>query len=187
VTTLVLTIIGDDRSGLVDALSGVVVEHGGNWHKSHLAELAGKFAGIVLVTVPNNKADQLIDALGPLEAEGLLDIAVEVAADGAGVASPGSPDPSSRQSASRYQLELVGQDRPGIVHEISDALAARGVNITELNTEITSAPMAGGTLFTAVATLDVPGDTPIDSLRCDLEALADELMVDLDLDLESNS
>ncbi|MGI9614283.1 MAG: glycine cleavage system protein R [Acidimicrobiales bacterium] len=180
--TLVLTIIGDDRSGLVDALSGVVVDNGGNWHKSHLAELAGKFAGIVLVTVPDTKADQLIAALAPLETNGLLDVSVEVAAVVA--ATPSSAGP---QAGSRYHLELVGQDRPGIVHEISEALAGRRVNITELNTATSSAPMAGGTLFTAVATLQVPGDAPIDELRHDLEAIADELMVDLDLDLESDT
>ncbi len=174
-TTLVLTIIGDDRSGLVDALSGVVVDHGGNWHRSHLAQLAGKFAGIVLVTVPDARADELIDALNPLEADGLLDIAVEVAPDESGAGG-------GRTGGSRYRIELVGQDRPGIVHEVSDALAGRGVNITELVTATTSAPMAGGILFTASVQLDVPAIVDIDELRAVLEALADELMVDVELD-----
>lgn len=183
--TLVLTIIGDDRSGLVHALSGVVVDNGGNWHKSHLAQLAGKFAGIVLITVPDAKSEQLIAALAPLEADGLFDISVEVAT--AGAAAPRSERSAEGPAQSRYRLELVGQDRPGIVHEISEALAGRGVNITELNTKTSSAPMAGGTLFSAVAVLQVPDDAPIDELRCDLEALADELMVDLDLDRDTNS
>ena len=174
-TTLVLTIIGDDRSGLVDALSGVVVDHGGNWNRSHLAQLAGKFAGIILVTVPDTKADELIGALGPLEADGLLDIAV-------GVADPGSESDGDRGGGSGYRIELVGQDRPGIVHEVSDALAGRGVNITELVTATTSAPMAGGLLFTATVHLDVPASVDVDELQAALEALADELMVDVELD-----
>ena len=48
--TLVLTLIGDDRAGLVNAVAEVVARHGGNWERSQMAELAGKFAGIVLVT-----------------------------------------------------------------------------------------------------------------------------------------
>ena len=170
-TTLVLTIIGDDRSGLVDALSGVVVDNGGNWHKSHLAELAGKFAGIVQITVPDARADDLIAALGPLEADGLLDIAVE--------AATGEPPAPSGTSC---RIEVVGQDRPGIVHEISEVLAGRGVNIVELVTATTSAPMAGDTLFTAAVQLVVPASVEVGELRADLEAIADELMVDIDFD-----
>ena len=174
-TTLVLTIIGDDRSGLVDALSGVIVEHGGNWTKSHLAELAGKFAGIVVVTVPDANTVELVEALGPLESDGLLDIAIGIAGDGS--------DSDGRTAVERrYRIELVGQDRPGIVHEISDVLAGQGVNITELVTATTSAPMAGGLLFTATAHLDVPPNVNVDELRVALEAIADELMVDVDLD-----
>ena len=80
--TLVLTVIGDDRSGLVDALSGVIADHGGNWDKSRMARLAGKFAGIVMVAVPDAAADALIADLEPLEAQGLLDITVERAVPG---------------------------------------------------------------------------------------------------------
>ena len=228
--TLVLTAIGDDRAGLVDALAGAVASHGGNWHKSHMARLAGKFAGIVLVTVPDPRADALVDALDALEAGGLLQITVEQtdeptapspappllnapstpapsvpaapplaagASPAPGVPSTFPPDqaatarptlaappassPPSQAAALQYRLELVGQDRPGIVHDVSQALATRDVNIEELTTAVTSAPMAGGSLFTASATLSVPGSVPIDDLRRDLEALADELMVDIDL------
>jgi glycine cleavage system regulatory protein len=66
--TLVLTVIGDDRSGLVSALSGVIADHGGSWERSQMARLAGKFAGIVVVSVPDAGADALIRDLGPLEA-----------------------------------------------------------------------------------------------------------------------
>ena len=65
-TTLVLTVIGDDRSGLVSMLSGVIAQHGGSWERSQMARLAGKFAGIVMVSVPDDRADALIDALEPL-------------------------------------------------------------------------------------------------------------------------
>ncbi|HSF84058.1 MAG TPA: ACT domain-containing protein [Acidimicrobiia bacterium] len=129
--TLVLTAIGDDQAGLVDALSGVIADHGGDWDKSHMAQLAGKFAGIVMVTVSDDKLAALMRDLEPLE--GLLDITAGVAADGE------APAPSTRLS-----MELVGLDHPGIVHDISHALATRSVSIEELSTETSSAPMGGG-------------------------------------------
>lgn len=169
-TALVLTVVGDDQAGLVDALSGVIVDHGGNWDTSEMAQLAGKFAGIVLVTVPDSNADALVEALGPLGARGLLDITVSRAA-------PEAPTRGSRQ----LTMELVGQDHPGIVHDISHALASQDVSIRELHTETTSAPMAGGALFNAAAVLEVPEDLSIDQVRQRLEALANELMVDIEI------
>jgi glycine cleavage system regulatory protein len=169
--TLVLTVIGDDRSGLVSALSGVIAEHGGSWERSQMARLAGKFAGIVLVAVPDDHAEALIGALGPLGTQGLLDVTVERAADEV----PLSTD------LTRLSLELVGADRPGIVHDISQALAARQVSIEELHTTTREAPMVGGMLFEATATLLAPPTVPITDLQAVLEQLANELMVDISL------
>jgi len=168
--TLVLTVIGDDQSGLVDALSGVVSRHGGNWDRSHMARLGGKFAGIVVVEIADSRADALIDDLAPLELQGLLDITVEHAA---------GSEPADDSTV--LSLQLIGQDRPGIVHEISHALAGSGVSIEELQTETMSAPMAGEQLFEATAVLQAPSDVALDDLQALLEALANELMVDIDL------
>ena len=169
--TLVLTVIGDDRSGLVSALSGVIADHGGSWQRSQMARLAGKFAGIVLVAVPDDRAEALIAELGPLATEGLLDVTVERGED------EGSP----RDDLTRLTLELVGADRPGIVHDISQALAAHQVSIEELHTATREAPMAGGMLFEATATLLAPPAVLLSDLQDVLEELADELMVDLSL------
>ena len=172
--SLVLTVIGDDRSGLVSALSGVIADHGGSWERSQMARLAGKFAGIVLVAVPDDRAEDLIDALGPLGTEGLLDVTVERAADEVPVS----------MDLTRLSLELVGADRPGIVHDISQALATRGVSIEELYTATREAPMVGGMLFEATATLLAPPTVPIADLQAVLEELANELMVDISLSAE---
>lgn len=169
-TTLVLTVIGDDRSGLVDALSGVVAQHGGNWDRSQMARLGGKFAGIVLITVPDRSTSALLADLEPLEHDGLLDITVETA----------HPDQEAGPSKAML-LELVGIDRPGIVHDVSHALAAQHVSIEELETETESAPMGGGMLFRASARLRAPDTTSIDELRSMLDDLAGELFIDLDL------
>jgi glycine cleavage system regulatory protein len=168
--TLVLTVIGDDRSGLVSALSGVVTDHGGSWERSHMARLAGKFAGIVVVAVADDRVEQLLDDLAPLQSQGLLEIRAE----------RGDESTSGREAV-RLNLALVGADRPGIVHTISRALAARDVGIEELQTATREAPMAGGMLFEATATLLAPPGTSVDELQALLEQLADELMVDLAL------
>lgn len=166
---MVITLIGDDQAGLVDAVAGVVTTHGANWDRSHLAELAGKFAGIVLVTVPDQAADALIDDLDALQARGLLAITAERAS----TATAGA-------GGTHVALELVGQDHPGIVHEISGLLAANDVSIDELETTIAPAPQ-GGNLFIAHALLELPSGLTVEALSDALESVAHDLMVDLDL------
>ncbi len=168
--TLVLTVIGDDRAGLVDALAGPIARHGGNWDRSHMARLAGKFAGIVVVSVPDERINELTADLGTLTAHGLLDVTVAIAStDG-----PGDHD-------ELLTLHLIGQDRRGIIREVASALAQRNVSIEELETSASSAPMSGELLFEATATLRVPAETDPADLRSTLEAIANELMVDLEV------
>ncbi|MCP3995016.1 MAG: amino acid-binding ACT protein [bacterium] len=169
---LVLTAIGDDHAGLVRALSGVIADHGGNWETSRMAHLAGKFAGIVMVTVSDDGVDELISDLEPLD--GLLDITAEVSA------------PAAPAGGRRLILDLVGLDQPGIVRQISDALASRNVNIEELATETVAAPMDGGTLFKARAALVLPEGLSADDLTDVLEELAVQLMVDIEIDEASS-
>ncbi|MEP7738968.1 ACT domain-containing protein [Nocardioides sp. 31GB23] len=169
--SLLLTVIGDDRPGLVSAVSALVEARGGSWQRSQLTRLAGKFAGIALVEVPDTQRTGLEEALAALAAEG-LSVRVEDA---------GPADAQHADGPATFILHLVGQDHPGIVAEISSALAARGVGIEELLTDVVDAPMGGGTLFEARATLRMPPGTDAE-VRADLERLADELMVDLELD-----
>ena len=133
---LVLTVIGPDRPGLVEALSQVVAEHGANWLESRMAHLSGQFAGMVRVSVPGDRAEALAAALRSLEG---LRVQVETA------------DASPDERGPALVVELIGQDRPGIVREVSHALAAQGVNVEELQTECSSAPMSGESLFRARA------------------------------------
>ncbi len=168
--TLVLTLAGEDRPGLVDTLSRIVLEHDGNWDESRMARLAGHFAGILLVEVPAPRTDALVAALQDLEGQGMK---VDVAR--------GAPAPA-RPGGWTLRLELVGQDRPGIVHQISHLLARQGVSVEELTTERVSASMSGENLFQASAELSVPAEVRAEDLRRGLETLADELMVDLSFD-----
>ncbi len=171
-TSLVLTVLGADRPGLVESIARVVAEHGANWVESRMAHLAGKFAGILRVEVDAAKADSLTDALRSLSATGLESIV-----------SPDPPAGGLTPAADRplVQPELVGQDRPGIVREISRVLAAQGVNVEELSTECVAAPTTGQALFRAAAELRLPAGVTQDSLRAALEAVAADLMVDFTL------
>ena len=166
--TFVLSVIGDDRPGLVSALSVPINAHGASWERSQMSRLAGKFAGIVLVAVADERLDALVADLMALEAQGLQ------------VALERTDEPVERESL-RLHLELLGADHPGIVAEVSASLAARGVSIEELTTEVRDAPMAGGTLFEARAVLTAPPTTSTEALGSMLEGLADELMVEIRL------
>ena len=166
--TVIITVLGDDRTGLVDRLSGVVASHDGNWVRSHLTELAGKFAGIVEATVPDRSVDALLADLDILEGTGLLHITAERATV------------TAEPPVVRLTLSVIGQDHPGIVHEISEKLAALAVSIDQLETEVVPAPQ-GGRLFRARAELEAPVDLDRAELESQLEAVAHDLMVDVDV------
>lgn len=166
---LVMTVLGRDRTGLVESIARLVSEHGGNWLESRMCRLGGEFAGIVRVTVPATNQAALTAALQQLEEVGLSVLA--------------RPDAQVHPHVARRvtTLELVGHDRPGIVRQITRALAAQGVNVEELSTELVSAPMSGEMLFKARATLLLPEACELSALRQELEKIASDLMVDVTL------
>lgn len=165
---LVLTIIGDDKPGLVERLSETISRHSGNWLESNMSHLAGKFAGILRVSVDDAHADALVEDLQRLSS--ILKLVVEKVS--ASEATHGQRT---------LRLTLVGNDRPGIIKEISRALAAQQVNVEELSTHISTAPMSGETLFNAQAVLKVPVSLSIETLQDQLEHLADDLIVEIGL------
>ena len=169
-TALVLTLLGPDRPGLVELVASVIAAHGGNWLESRMSHLGGKFAGILRAELPPDRLEAALAALAALEARGL-----KVIAEAATGAARGTDDRS-------LDLELVGLDRPGIVREISQLLASSGVNVEELVTNRTSAPMSGDMLFEARAHMRVPAGTDIASLRAGLERLANDLVVEVKLE-----
>jgi len=167
---LVLTAIARDKPGIVETLSQTVSAHGANWLGSRMAHLAGEFAGIVEVSVPEDAAPALDQALRALEGAGIrVQVTESTAGDGEG-------------RNRTLLLDLVGNDRPGIVREIAQALARRGVSFDELTTGCESAPMSGEVLFRATARLQVPESVTVEDLGDELERIAADLMVDLKLD-----
>lgn len=168
-TNVILTVVGSDRPGLVQAVADAVLAVDGNWLESHLAHLAGKFVGAVLVEVPAARLPDLEARLRKADAAGLQVSLVD---------APAPPEPPAGRLVA---LELVGQDRPGIVREVTAALAGRKVNIEDFATELAHGSWSGERLFRATASLRVPPAVALDSLRETLERLSAELMVDLSL------
>ena len=166
-TSMVLTFVGRDRPGLVNAISEKVAASGGTWLESCLAHLAGEFAGILLVSAPESNIADLTAALLELEATGL-----RVAMTPTSSAQPAVADKT-------LKLELIGNERPGIVRDVTQALTQLGVNIEEFSSTVEGAPFSGAEMFRASAKLRMPDNLANDDLRKTLERLAGEIMVDL--------
>ena len=163
---LVMTVLGNDRPGLVRSLADTVAGHGGNWLESRMARLAGQFAGIVRIECPSATVDALIRELQSPGASGLTVLAVrEQAADAA-----------TRRT---LVVDVVGNDRPGIVRELSAAVASAGGNIEELTTGLESAPMSGHPMFRARGIISIPENAEPAVLAAAIESLGGDLTVDV--------
>lgn len=177
---LVLTVVGDDRAGLVQSLADVVDEYGGNWETSELAELAGAFAGIVLVSVPDVRLAELKGALDGLD--GLLSVTVH-----SGTSAEGTPSQDARAGRA-ITFSVLGNDHPGIVRDVTGILVRHGLTIDHFASRTREAPMAGGTIFEAEVDARVPeasgaaaASDEVEAVIADLERLAGEIQVDLEV------
>ena len=167
-TYLVLTAIGEDKPGLVESLAQVIADNSGNWLESSMSQLAGKFAGILRVSVHDSEADQLISALDGISDQ--LTLVIERVNGDVEIKSPQT-----------VELNLIGNDRPGIIREFSHALASLSINVEQLSTECILAPMSSDVLFKAKANLKVPVGLELELLQREIERLADDLIVEIQL------
>ncbi|MCF7733616.1 MAG: hypothetical protein K9N23_18145 [Akkermansiaceae bacterium] len=165
-----MSVIGEDRPGLMRAVSGLVADHGGNWLESRMCRLGGEFAGIVRVQVAEDEKAAFETAMRGLELQGLT---VTLRPDSGGLA------PTDEQMIA---FEIVGPDRPGIVRQMTAALAAQGVNVEEFSSEVFSAPMSGESLFNAHILIQIPEGCDLDSLCESIERSANELALDVDFE-----
>lgn len=163
---IVLTLIGRDRPGLVKRIASLVAENHGEWLESRMAHLGGQFAGILKVRVPEDSQAALQNALEGLQTEEISVTLRSEPSDAAPVRNPAT-------------IELLGQDKPGIVRQISQLLAAEGVNVEEIHTEIQSAPMTGEPLFRAKLRVGLPEEGGHEPLQVALEKIAADLMVEI--------
>lgn len=165
---LVLTLLGTDRPGIVNSLANIVATHGGSWLESRMARLAGQFAGIARIECPPDAVEALLQALGPQCIPGLT---VQVVREDA-------PEPELRRT---LIADVVGNDRPGIVRELTAAIARAGGNVEELTTGLESAPMTGQTMFRAHGVVSIPEETQTSILIAAIESLGGDLTVDLSI------
>lgn len=165
-TQLVLSFIGEDKPGLVERLSETVREHHGNWLESRMAHLADKFAGILTVSVPAEHEDDLISALQAFDTIGLK-VMVETANK---LTSQGK----------NVHLSVVGNDKPGIIKEVSQILHSLMINVKELETSCEPAPMSSEMLFKAEMVLRIPVGLALSDLEGALESIGSDLMIELE-------
>jgi glycine cleavage system regulatory protein len=167
---LVLTIIADDKPGIVETLAATIADQNGNWLESRMSHMAGKFAGILRISIAAEEANSLQIKLSELATQG-INVGVEVSAEA-----------GDSIATKDLTLNLVGNDRPGIVKEVSQAVAKMGVNVLELTPNCESAPMSADVLFKTEAHLRVPQGFDADVLTDALEAISNDLMVEINLD-----
>jgi len=167
---LVITLIGPDRTGLVEAVARAVAGHGGNWLESRMCRLGGEFAGILRVEVAAEKKSPLLDAVQKIP--------------GLRVIVGGSEPSIAAKNTRETRMEIIGQDRPGIVREISAALARAQVNVEEFSSEVSSGAMSGEQLFKASARLQLPDKCNVAALKKELETIAADLLVDISFGAE---
>jgi glycine cleavage system regulatory protein len=165
--TLVMTIIGPDRTGLVNSLAQTVADHGGNWLESRMCHLGGQFAGLVQVEIDETQAEALRTHLA-----GLTDSGLQIMVQSDGLTPAFVP-------TQLVMVDMVGQDRPGLLRAITGVFAQHQLNIEELESERSDAPQGGGVLFKANATLSIPTSADLDAIGNDLERIAADLLVDI--------
>ena len=168
-TQLVLTVLCDDRPGVVEQLAQAISDHHGNWLESRMAQLAGKFAGILQVAVADIHQSELRAALNALSDKGFK-IVIEDAVN------------ATKPDCREFSFSVVGNDRPGIVREIAQAFAVRHINMGELETACSSMPWSGEPLFEATGIIEVPKSVDMNELYDYLDKIADELAVDIRLE-----
>jgi glycine cleavage system transcriptional repressor len=164
----VFSAIGADRVGIVDDLSGLVSEGGGNIEESKMAVLGGEFAVMMLVSMEDAALDVLIAEVPKIESRLSLKIGVKATREG-----------SASERGRPYSLETVSLDGKGIVHSVSAVLRAHGINIEDLETRTERAPLTGAPLFRMKADIVLGPGVAIGALRRELE----ELQAAQDLDI----
>ncbi len=180
---LLVSVISDDKPGIVEAIAETITEHGGNWLESRLSQLAGKFAGIVRVSVDSAQQQALEQALSGLSEKAIW-VKCETVnpTDTATNTAPNTaPNTATKDAKLIAHVHVVGPDRSGIVREFSRALAKNNINLATLETSLSSMPYSGEPLFEAKGEIEIPKDFALSNLHDALDSIADALGVDISL------
>jgi glycine cleavage system regulatory protein len=165
---LVLSVAGSDRPGLTKALAAAILSAGGNWLESHLSQLGGLYVGSVLVELDADSVERLRSAVSAVDAQG-LEVRIVPAAEEPGAAGE------------VLSLNVVGQDRLGIVDQVTAVLSSLRANIETFRTWISAESYSGAPLFNMEARLRLPPELQAAQIQAALEGISAEIMVDISL------
>ena len=164
--SILISVLGDDKPGLLDSLSEIIVSNDGDWVESNMSTVEAKFAGILRVNVPAKNSKKLMKEL-TLSKLG-LQIACEETA------------PVKLSDFKSYNIELIGQNHVGIINQLSHVLTYDlKANVEGIKTEIIDASMSGEQLFKAQINLHLPTSIDERLIKDKLELIADEMMVEI--------
>ena len=169
--SLVITLSGRDRIGIVDRVTKEVLQYGGNIEASRMSRLGGEFAMLMLVSIPAPKFEKLKEGIHGLENDGFSVVTWQTKQN----------DPVKYAGWMPYKIEVSGADHEGIIHNVTHRLADQSINIETMDTGMVKAPMSGTPLFTMTATVMVPPNLSFSALRDDLILVGNELNVDIEL------
>ena len=172
-TYYVVTIIGPDRRGLVAKITEKIVAHHANIEESHMARLGGEFAVIMLLSLANGEPQTLLDGLDLLNGEQVKVFVKETSLARLEVFSGFVP----------YQISVIGADHEGIVHHVAEYLAELRVQVDEMETHVSQAPVTGTPLFSMHAEIQAPPELTLKTLRQKMEDVSDRLGVDIEVKL----
>ncbi len=170
----ILTFIGDDEPGFVRSIAEVIAKGEGNWLKSRMSQLDGKFAGLARISVEEDKLASLKAALVTFS-ENKFALNIE------------DVEKSATAELNKYQLSILGNDRPGIVHEVTATLASHQINLLEMSSNVSPAAMTGAPMFSCEAIVEVATELDISAVDRQLTEIADQLGVDIQFDELNNS
>ena len=163
---IIFTLVGIDKPGLISDLAKTVYDMGGNWLGSNFSHMAGHFAGFVQVDLPLEKHQALMERLSEHP-----DLKIHLL--------PGITETRGEQQT--VQIDIMGNDNTGIVQELTQILSQFNLNIVKFDSFLESAPNWGGALFKAKAIITVAADFDLETLRDRLESVANDLMVDIEI------
>ena len=166
--SLIISAIGSDRPRIVSELSGVITSHGGNIEKSRMTRLGSDFTIIMLVTVDPKWEESLVVALQAIKE---LSITTK------------GTEPNTVIPGENCQILLSGADNQGIVKVLSKYLEEKSINIIEMDTHISQAPISGSPLFNLNASVSIPGEVDGRDIQSDLSQIAQDLGVEIHINI----
>ena len=164
---LIISAVGSDRPGIVSELSGAITSHGGNIEKSRMTRLGSDFTIIMLVTVDPKWEESLVVALQAIKELSITTKGTE----------------NTVIAGENCQISLSGADNEGIVKVLSKYLEEKSINIIEMDTHISQAPISGSPLFNLNASVSIPGEVDGRDIQSDLSQIAKDLGVEIHLNI----